>query len=184
MLRKVSFSNSTLTLPGVLRVYEDTTQSLRLYFSASSPVYEVRFSGYTLNEVYQERREIESELDIMAALNVMSAIESALRVDFLKRVYDRKKDGLSRHFRAVFRKSGHRVSLEEDILEGWALNYSALSGLIGDLRGAFKFRHWIAHGRYWVPKLGRKYEFADVYALAEQVHGSFPFYGVALTEAR
>ena len=49
----------------------------------------------------------------------------------------------------------------------------APSRLIGDVRGAFKFRHWVAHGRYWVAKLGRKYDFAYVHLLAS----AFRFWG-------
>ena len=48
--------------------------------------------------------------------------------------------------------------------------------LIGDLRGAFRFRHWLAHGRYWNPKLGQKYDFVSVYSLAANVLGDFPLF--------
>jgi hypothetical protein len=50
--------------------------------------------------------------------------------------------------------------------------------LIGDLRGAFNFRHWLAHGRYWEPKLGRNYDFVTVYGLAASVLSSFPLLGL------
>lgn len=33
----------------------------------------------------------------------------------------------------------------------------------------------LAHGRYWTPKLGRKYDFDQIYALAESIHQRFPF---------
>jgi hypothetical protein len=39
--------------------------------------------------------------------------------------------------------------------------------IIGELRGAFKFRHWLAHGRYWKPKFGRRYDFNDIYTIAD-----------------
>ena len=43
-----------------------------------------------------------------------------------------------------------------------------------DLKGAFKFRHWLAHGRYWDPNLGRKkYDFQSLYALAEEFFECF-----------
>ena len=31
---------------------------------------------------------------------------------------------------------------------------------------AFKYRHWLAHGRYWEPKLGRIYDYYSLYDLA------------------
>jgi len=46
--------------------------------------------------------------------------------------------------------------------------------MIGELRGAFKFRHWLAHGSYWPPKLGRRYDFTFVYSLADDVLNAFP----------
>jgi hypothetical protein len=54
--------------------------------------------------------------------------------------------------------------------------------LIGELRGAFRFRHWLAHGRYWTPKLGRRYNYEDVYALADETFKSFPFFGSSAAE--
>jgi hypothetical protein len=54
--------------------------------------------------------------------------------------------------------------------------------VIGDLKGAFKYRHWLAHGRYWEPKLGQKYDYYSVYILAESIFGSFPFEGMKRTQ--
>jgi len=63
----------------------------------------------------------------------------------------------------------------DDILEGWKRYTSASSSLIGDLRGAFKFRHWLAHGRYWTPRFGRKYDFDSVRLMAEGIVAGFQF---------
>jgi hypothetical protein len=67
------------------------------------------------------------------------------------------------------------VSLEDDILGLWSQHHPTLKKRIGEFRGALKLRHWLAHGRYWIPKLGRKYDFADVYLLATIILGEFPF---------
>jgi len=37
--------------------------------------------------------------------------------------------------------------------------------LISELRSVFKFRHWLAHGRFW--QIGRKYDFQTLYLLAD-----------------
>jgi hypothetical protein len=50
-----------------------------------------------------------------------------------------------------------------------------LKSLIDDLIGAFGYRNWLAHGRYWIPKLGRKYDYESVYKPAEDILGNFPF---------
>jgi hypothetical protein len=40
----------------------------------------------------------------------------------------------------------------------------------GDFKGALKLRNWLAHGRYWTPKLGRKsYSPGDVFDICEQL---------------
>ena len=70
------------------------------------------------------------------------------------------------------------MRLDEDIFETWRQKQTSSRGLIGDLRGAFKFRHWIAHGRYWEPKLGRKYDFDSVYDLADIVFGNLSLHEI------
>jgi hypothetical protein len=50
--------------------------------------------------------------------------------------------------------------------------------LIGELRSAFKFRNWLAHGRYWTPKLGRNYDFESLYLLADAVFSPLPLRGI------
>jgi hypothetical protein len=65
--------------------------------------------------------------------------------------------------------------LDEDIFETWKEKSPAPGPrLISELRGAFKLRHWLAHGRYYEPNLGRKkYDFNFVYSLADDVLNSF-----------
>jgi hypothetical protein len=57
----------------------------------------------------------------------------------------------------------------------WKREPTIRAGLISDLIGAFRYRDWLAHGRYWPPKLGRKYDYESVYKLAEDILDSFPF---------
>ncbi len=65
-----------------------------------------------------------------------------------------------------------RVSLSEDLLEVWRSHGSVPGRLISDIRSAFGYRDWLAHGRYWVLKLGRQYDFASVYNLARDVESA------------
>jgi len=85
------------------------------------------------------------------------------------------KDDLSRAFRTIWKSRKARASLDEDIFEAWKQHSSGSRQLIAELRGAFKFRHWLADGRYWLPRLGRtRYDFNFVYSLADEVLGAFP----------
>lgn len=68
----------------------------------------------------------------------------------------RRKDGLSRRFRAAYKANGERVRLDEDILA--ALKDAGVEPkIIADFRGTLGLRDWLAHGRHWHPKLGRGY---------------------------
>jgi len=118
------------------------------------------------------------ELDHTSCLSILAAIEAGFRIDYLQRNYKRKKDALSLAFRKIFKEKSRRASLEDDILNAWKDNTHGASELIGNLKGAFKYRHWLAHGRYWQPKLGRQfYDYETIYQLAETVFNSFPFIG-------
>lgn len=110
-------------------------------------------------------------------MSLLSAVEAAFRIDYLQRCYQKKKDNVSREFWEIYKEKETRASLKDDIFEVWKNNTAGSTRLIGELRGAFKFRHWLAHGRYWTPKLGRKYDYVSVYPLVSQAMTSFPLIG-------
>lgn len=158
--------------------HADATAALRLYFNPDESGFKVRFSFLALEQVSTQLQMRLSELDLQSCLALLACIEARFQMDFRGRCRDRLKDELSRHFRGIAKKrkrQGARISLEEDIFEAWRLHSSDLISFIGDLRSAFKFRHWLAHGRYWVPKLGRKYDYETLFLMAEAVFSSFPF---------
>lgn len=171
---RVSFSGEHLGLTALARDHTDTEQSVRSYFlSAPSPI---RFPGYTMNEVRAEMEGLLSEHDRRSALALLAALEASFRIDYLQRRYRREKDPLSRSLRAIFGRKEERASLEEDILGAWK-DYSNIPSarvIVQELRGALKYRHWLAHGRYWVPKLGQKYDYQGIYILAQAVFTDFP----------
>ena len=156
----------------IAEYHNDVLSSLRLYFSQVPASFGARFIGRHLDEVLASRVE---ETDLRSALAILTNVEAAFRVDYELRCQKRMKDDLSRAFRAIYKSRKARVSLEDDIFGAWRENSTGARQLIGELRGAFKFRHWLAHGRYWEPKLGRKYDFNFVYALADDVLNAFPF---------
>jgi hypothetical protein len=178
MPRRVGFSKTLLTLEAISNHYIDVEASLRIYFSPVHPEFASRFFAYTqaqLTSIYLERI---AEVDITSALTTLGALEAAFRIDYLQRCYLRKKDELSRALREIHRRKGSRVRLEDEILGKWKVHTIGAERIIGDLRGAFKFRNWLAHGRYWVPKHGQKYDYGTIYALANEVFQAFPLEGV------
>ena len=166
-------------MPDAIKVialyHNDVVSSLILYFSNVSPSFNVSFLGYSPTEVSDELKAHLDETDRRSALALLISLEAAFRVDYERRCQQRMKDDLSRAFRRISKSRKRNVRLDEDIFESWVRNVDGSAPLIGALRSAFRFRHWLAHGSYWEPKLGRKYDFPYVYDLADNVLKTLSF---------
>lgn len=180
MLERVSFSGQHLELSRIVSHHTDVESALKLYYSPSSPDYVVRFADYVASEVRNELLDRLDEHKRWTVFSILSAVETAFCIDYLQRNYTKKKDPPSRELRALHKRKGSRASLEDDIFDAWKKRTSVPGRLIEDLKGAFKYRHWLAHGRYWEPKLGRRYDYDGVYILAKMVFSSFPLEGAEL----
>jgi hypothetical protein len=140
-------------------------------------MFEGRFFGMTGEQV---RRQLESRLeesDARSTFVALTSLEAAFRMDFAARCKKKLRDELSKHFRSInkHRKRKDSARLDEDILEGWKTHASARSRDISELRGAFKLRHWLAHGRYLAPRFDSKYDFDYVHLMAQSIMSGFPF---------
>ncbi len=147
-------------------------EAIHLYYTEASPGFETRFAFYTEDEVLAERDERLYEAGAASAMMVLASIEAAFRVEYLRRCYAKYRDRLSRTLRTLYETKGARVSLSDDLLEAWKNHGEMNARLVGDVRSAFGYRHWLAHGRYYVAKLGRQYDFASVYNLAREVEAA------------
>jgi hypothetical protein len=174
-MAKVSFSGENLGLDEIANHHNDITDALSLFFSSASPAFLSRFAGWSNPEVHAELERRKAELDLNSTMNLLASIEAAFRVDYLQRCYQKKKDSLSYNFRDIYKEKGSRASLEDDILGAWKVHRPDCAQIVGALRGAFKFRHWMAHGRYWKPKLGQNYDFTSVYELSLATFSNFDF---------
>jgi hypothetical protein len=151
----------------------DIEANLGLYFSRSNPEYTRCFVAYSPAEVNSELAERMSETDKRSALVALARIEAAFRKDYIERCRLKKSDNISIAFRKIHRDRGRRARLDEDILDIWYQNVEPSSRkVISSLRGMLRFRHWLAHGRYW--DIGAKYTFQDIYFLAEVVLTDLP----------
>jgi hypothetical protein len=172
----IMLTSKPLKLKEIADYYRDTEASLRLYFSLKNPNFQQLFLGYTLEEIAFELNDRIDELGRSTSLSLLAALEAVFRLDYKERVKKRKKDSLSKTLRTIYRNKESKASLEEDILNAWVENTTVQSKLIKDLKGAYKYRHWLAHGRYWTPKMGRAdYDYSEIYQLAENILTSFPF---------
>jgi len=167
-------------IDAIAEYHNDVEASLRLYFREVAPEFTARFPGSRYDEVRAAWNKVLAarleETDQRSAFFILASLERAFRDDYERRCKRRMKDDLSRAFRAMYKYRKARVSLEEDIFEAWREHSSGSRPLIGELRGAFNFRHWLAHGRYGEPNLGRKYDFDSVYDLAAGVLNAFPLH--------
>jgi hypothetical protein len=157
-----------ISLVDIANYHNDVASSLQLYFSVHSPEYSKRFLTYLPSEVGRELAERISETDQRSALVVLAGIEAAFRTDYIERCRLKRSDEISIAFRKIHRRKGRSAPLDEDILDTWYNNVEPSSRkVISSLRGMLKFRHWLAHGRYW--NIGTKYTFQDIYLLADVV---------------
>ena len=166
-------SKQAVEVSDILLYRSDLESSLQLFYSASAT--NPRFLGYSPSEVREELDKRIAELNLTSMLILLSAIEAAFRVDYQLRCYRGPADRLSQAFRKLHKRKSLRVNLETEIIGAWKDETNVNLKLIGQLRGAFKLRHWIAHGRYWEPKLGKKYDFVSILALATETFTQFPF---------
>ncbi len=124
-----------------------------LYYSSENPSFSKRFASDTGDEVCTSHN---MRLRDASAMTLLAAIEASCRVDDLQRNYGKKRDNPSRTFHPLYKKRHQRVSLLDDLLQAGFHHSDAIAALVGDIRAAFKYRNWLAHGRYWVPKPGRQ----------------------------
>jgi hypothetical protein len=168
MAKKVSKSNLHLTKEEVADSYNYREKSLRIFFSDKNPQYDLDFTGLSENEVKEELKKQLDEIEKDACMNLLACIEAKFRLDYIIRCEDKHKDEISRKFRELFAEYQYRLSLEDGILEEWKNSPEIPSSVISNIKGAFKYRHWLAHGRYWTYK-SIKYDFFGLYNLATQV---------------
>ena len=175
--RRVSFSGEHLPLVEIAQYYSDIEASVRNYFSFNNLYLENRFVGYTPLDIELEMTSVLVEHGRSTSMSILAALEAAFRMDFLHRCYKRQKDPLSRSFRTLYQKyqnKGQHVPLGDIFLQ-WKSHSTVRRSIVSDLEQAFKYRHWLAHGRYWTLKIGREYDYDDIYTLAESIYNSFPF---------
>ena len=107
-------------------------------------------------------------------MDLFGALEAAFRIDFVQRCHRRERDDISRAFKELYNRRGRYVALEGGILAVWRQRSDVPRGLITKLVDAFKYRHWLAHGRYWNPRFQRL-DYDEIYTLAETTLATFPF---------
>ncbi len=170
-----SMSGHHLRLHEILDYHETSLMSLRAWYQAIlvGNWLPTKWSQMTVSQLIQDRDKNVQELNQSVSLT-LAAMEASFRIDYHQRVSRRKpKHELTTAFRKLAGEKD-RVSLEEDILELWKQHYPDDAQILSEFNGALKYRHWLAHGRYWVPKLGKKYDYYSLSILAERIYVNLP----------
>jgi len=176
-------SGEELSLIRIWEWYEETEQAINLYQQEvingliSGERVSETFSGMTRKEVKQYFSDHKKELEHIVSLNIIASTEASLRVDYLRRALrgKRKKNKIDNKFKELYIKKETRVSLRDEILEAWKEVHPDYTEVIGDFRGALNVRDWLAHGRYWTPRFGRKYNATLVFNISKNLFENFPY---------
>jgi hypothetical protein len=166
------------SLGGAAQYHYDVVESLKRYFGPDTPDSMARLDAFSRVRLDARPEDYIEETGLRSSLAILTWIEAAFQLDYQYRCRKKLKDELSRTFRASFKPEQSYVSLEKVIFDAWSTHTSGANSLIGELRSAFRFRNWLAHGRYWTPRLGRNYDFEYLYLLADAVYATLPLCGI------
>ena len=166
---KLIRSNEQKAFVDVRLLFVERCEALKA-FCVQSNVY---FLGDTAKEIRKRLDDHLREAEYDASLTLLAAVEAALRLDFDYRQRRRLKDPRSKEVRRIAKLSrGHfnfRISLV-DLVSLLAIGDSVPNRIRNSLKICFKYRHWLAHGRYWRLNLGRqKPTFTEIYQLAQTI---------------
>lgn len=170
---KFDFSKSPLSAKEILDYYTHVVSAIECKYSQDgNKNYTTDFLGYSEVKVKSEKNLLLKELSVEASLCLLSFIESRFRIDFIIRCQRRKKDSLSTDFRVIYNpaKRLYTYSLTDDIIENWKKNMPEQKDTFDRLVDAFKYRNWVAHGRYWHFKDNpNKFTFNAIWMLNEKI---------------
>lgn len=165
MAERVSFSALEQNLEQIAIHHADLESGIYEFFSGDSPALVRRYADALRAEA---RDRSLKELDFTSSLSVLSSVEATIRLDYLKRVYERWRDPLSKKMREIYKGQENKARLVEDLLSAWKATENVKQPVVSAVIAAFRYRNWLAHGRYWTPKLGRAYDYLTVYEIAQE----------------
>jgi hypothetical protein len=161
------------SLDEIAEYHNDVVDAVAFFWQPDHQRTNLRFVGCTFQEFSERLRALRfdriGETEMRSTFAMLAAVEAALRIDYLLRATQRRKDDLSRAFRTLYQEKQERALLEEDLLDLWAKHHPELKRYVSELRAALKFRHWLAHGRYWRRPTNGRFDYASIYYLAEVI---------------
>lgn len=128
--------------------YEQVRASLNDAGASLPARLERAYEGMTARDVDDVFRRLREELDRQTVLALTACFEAMLRIDYITRSRRRRpKNDPDRALYRLWKNHKVRVNLER-IVEVWKEMFSE-KRRAGDFKALLRFRHWVAHGRYW-----------------------------------
>jgi hypothetical protein len=160
----------------IVAYHTDMKNSLMRYITdiMAGRAFEAQYVGLTPSEMDEVKKRRLEELEHQSCLALLAAIEALFRADYDNRVMRRFRDAVSRDFRAlnknVQRRKAPRPSFSAELLAVWKKHLTGNAHqCILKVENAFKYRNWLAHGRYWTPKYGTFPTFYDLRIISQQL---------------
>ncbi|MCL2624007.1 MAG: hypothetical protein FWD31_10115 [Planctomycetaceae bacterium] len=171
---KFSLSDKHQSFSDIKKIFEERKEALRHFCECDDVLYLIGFPKTFLSKHLQE-----AEYD--ACLALFGAIEAAFRIDLFVRHKNRGKDPRSKAVRLLLKELSrgdfdYKIRLDE-IFRLLAKDTAVSDGTINSLVVYFKYRNWLAHGRYWIleKNLGMKKPptFDEIFQLTEKIKSFF-----------
>lgn len=173
MARAFRDSGRRLFITEVVAQKDAVEKALLLSHSHDNPDYNANFVGMTVAEINELKEARLSESEMTHSLILLAAIEAKIRTDANERHVNRYKDPLSRKIRGLYRDRKN-IKLEDHLISARSEVEPQNKRFYDELRKALKYRHWLAHGRYWtMPNL---FDFTQIVLIISNIESNSSFY--------
>lgn len=114
--------------------------------------------------------EMVRELDLEASLALFASFEAILRTDFKWRV--ETQASCPPQVKKLWNEVNGPKARLEDLLDAWREAYPMAAKVVGDFKTVLRWRHWLAHGRYWPQKGFAGFDMRNVSTAAEALQNA------------
>lgn len=148
MARTIAESGVHLSFDDVINQKDMVDKALIIMYSDNNVNFESLFVGKSRREVEIEKEKLMKESDKTHSLLLLTSVEAIIRLDAEERYRKRGKDALSKKIKEIYR-ARKNIKLEDHLIAARIEVEPELKRFYDELKVAFKYRHWLAHGRYW-----------------------------------
>lgn len=185
IVHKFQFASHNRSLEEIKSYYDKVLDSLERQYSRDTNVeYDIIFANRSEEDVAAELDKLKEELSMEGAFELLAYLEKDFRTDCHIRCTRKYKDELSKAFKKVYKSVGkiqYKIGFLDVIVAGWKEvflepdphNQDVLD-MFSQINDFFKFRNWMAHGRYWEYPYNRgKHNFDAIWIMVNEVENVF-----------